>query len=404
MSNVVAHQYNFELETLITQFIALIDGAIIIRYNVDEATKQRIFVDTIKPWYVFGPKHRVMHNLVNKAKTYSLPFVTINITGIEGNTDRLAAKHTIIKRHNGVNTLGYNRPTPITISLQVTITTDRMTDLYQIYSKLSTQFQPYCAFSWYVPYTGSDKTEYEELTGKAEWDFNISFDVKDQLKETDKEEFSGTMNFKMTGWMFPTNKQCVGGIIYDIGTSNIIDNELRSRVINFENTLHPLVSEVMEDKNYEKYDNPREWANAHPRIVNVFQTIKVNNKLINFLMDKERMHPIVLDDKKSFTLDGYNLKNVQVLFVPKDKNSIETTLEKVSYNYKGESLFPKRGGLTKKRSTIEGYKMNITEQTANKVTVNLKDIDYQGDFDIIVADLIDYDSTDDVLGKQFESK
>lgn len=404
MSNTVAHQYNFELETIIKQFLALIDGAIIIRYDVNEETQERVFVDTIKPWYIFGPKHRVMHNLVNKAKTYSLPFVAINITGIEGNTDRIAAKHLPIKRYNGKQLLGYNRPTPITISVQVTITTDRMTDLYQIYSKLSTQFQPYCVFSWYVPASvGIDKTEWEELTGKAEWDFNISFDVKDQLQETDKEEYSGTMNFKITGWMFPTNKACKGGIIYDIGTSNIIQAELEQRIIGLHNMVHPLVSDVYKDQNLESYNNPREWNNGHPRIVNVFQLIKIGEKRINMLLDDKRIQPITLGPDKYITLDGYNMNNADVLFVPKDNWTIDTTLEKTYYDYGSGTLFPKRDSMDKKRSVIEGYKMNVTERTQNKVTVNFADIKYRGDFDIIIADNVDYDSTSDKLGVMFNA-
>lgn len=402
MSNTNAHQYNFELETILTQFLALIDGAIIIRYDVNEETKERIFVDTIKPLYIFGPKHRVMYNLVNKAKTYSLPFVTINITGIEGNTDRIAAKHLPIKRYNGKQLLGYDRPLPITISVQVTIVTDRMTDLYQIYSKLSTQFQPYCVFSWYVPISqGIDKTEWEELTGKAEWDFNISFDVKDQLQETDKEEYSGTMNFKITGWMFPTNKACQGGIIYDIGTSNIIQSELAERVIGLHNTIRPLVSDVYKDQNLENYNNPREWNNGHPRIVNVFQLTKIGEKKINFLLDSKRMQPINLSADKYITLDGYNLKHADVLFVPKDNWIINTKLEKVYYDYGSANTFPKRDSLTKKHSVIEGYKLNVIEQTQNKITVNFGDIDYKGSFDIIVADNVDYDSTTDKLKQAF---
>lgn len=405
MSNTVAHQYNFEIETIITQFIALIDGAIVIRYDVDEETKKRIFVDSIKPPYFFGPKHRVMYNLVNKAKNYSLPYVAINITGIEGNTDRIAAKHLPIKRFNGKHVLGYDRPTPITISVQVTIVADRMTDLYQIYSKLSTQFQPYCAFSWYLPISRTeDKTDWEELTGKAEWDFNISFDVKDQLQEGDEERYSGTMNFKVTGWMFPTNKNRIGNIIYDIGTSNIIESELASRIIGLHNTIHPLVSDVYKDENLESYNNPREWNNGHPRIVNLFQLIKIGDKKINFLLDKDRVQPFSLNADKYITFDGYNMKYADILFVPSNPELLSTKLERVTYEYGSQTLFPERDGMNKKLPTVEGYKMNIIEQTQNKVTVNFADIDYKGEFDIVIADNVDYDSTYDKLHKHFESK
>ena len=65
--------------------------------------------------------------------------------------ERLAAKHTPIQRYfNDVNE-AYKRPTPITLSLSVSIVTKLITDLYQIYGKFCSQFQPYQVISWKVP-------------------------------------------------------------------------------------------------------------------------------------------------------------------------------------------------------------------------------------------------------------
>lgn len=404
MSNTTAHQYNFELETILFQFLSLIDGAVVLRYDVNQETKERVFVESVKPWYAFGPKHRIIHALTNKAKNFSYPFVTIKITGIEGNTDRIAAKHLKIDRYNGTQFLGYDRPTPITISVEVTISADKITDLYQIYSKLCTQFQPYCTFSWYVPHKNLDKIDWEELTGKAEWDFNVSFDVKDQLQESDREEYVGKMNFKITGWMFPNAKQCQDGIIYDIGTSNILSSDLANRTTGLDNMIKPLVSDIREDGNLESYNNPREWNNGHPRIVNVFQTTKIGNKYINLLLDKDRVHPFKLDEQKFITLDGYNFSRASVLFVPKEPIGIKTTLEKEYFDYGNGSIFPMRDTMGKKKSCIEGYKMNITERTPNKLTVNFNGIEYHGNFDIIVADAVDYDSITDRLKTAFRAR
>lgn len=403
MSNTNQYQYNFELETIIAQFVSLINGAVCIRYDYDNETNTRIFKETVTPYIAFGPKHRVIHALVNQAKNFVYPFIACKITGIEGNADRIAAKHTPIKRYNGDKLLSYDRPTPITISIEVSILTDKMTDLYQIYGKLSTQFQPYCTYSWYVPHRNLDKTDWEELTGKVEWDFNGSFDIKDQLQETDREEYECKMNFKITGWLFPNAKNCTNGIIYDIGTSTVFSAETFNKVLGLEEFTNPLMSAARKE-GLTSYDNPREWNNGHPRIVNVFQTIKVGNKSINFILDKARVFPFNLSEDKYITLDGYNFENADVLFVPRDFSGISTKLEKVYYDYGNGNLFPMRGGMDKKRSLIEGYKMNVTNRSRNKLTVNFKDIAYHGNFDIVVADSVDWDSAEDRLRIGFTAK
>lgn len=405
MSNPAPYQYNFEIETILRQFIKLIDGAICIRYDTVQDSDERIFRETVEPLYIVGPKHRIIHHLVNQAKTFSYPYVACRITGIEGNADRIAAKHLPIKQYNGKSLIGYDRPTPITLSIETSIVTDKITDLYQIYGKLATQFQPYRAYSWYVPHRNLDKTDWQELTGKVEWDFNASFDIKEQLNESDVEEYKATMSFKITGWLFPNKMTCMSGIIYDIGTSDIISAELANRIHGLEiDSYQPLVSGARKAGEIDKYDNPREWNNAHPRIVNVFQTIKVGNKSINQLLDNARVFPFTLTEDRYIVLDGYNFEHAEVLFVPKDFSGIVTNRPKKSFDYGKATLFPLRGKIEGKHSIIEGYSMNVIERSRNKLTVNFKDIEYHGNFDIVVADTVDWDSAEDRLRIAFTAK
>lgn len=57
----------------------------------------------------------------------------------------------------------------------MTIIAKYMTDLYQIFGKFMTQFQPYCVYSWLVP--SNDNFSKEELRNKIEWDMNLNMDV-----------------------------------------------------------------------------------------------------------------------------------------------------------------------------------------------------------------------------------
>ena len=53
------------------------DSIVIGRYNKNREQKDRIFVR-----YLYAPKQRVLYDIINKAKTITLPVVTINVASI----------------------------------------------------------------------------------------------------------------------------------------------------------------------------------------------------------------------------------------------------------------------------------------------------------------------------------
>ena len=58
----VNYTYNFEVKDLLTQFVAAFDDTVIKRYDKNNNARQEIGVR-----YVFAPKQRIMHDIVNKA-------------------------------------------------------------------------------------------------------------------------------------------------------------------------------------------------------------------------------------------------------------------------------------------------------------------------------------------------
>lgn len=404
MSNPNQMEYNFEVETIIKQFVSMLNGAVVMRYDFDEETGERILNHTIQPQYICGPKQRIMYDLVVKAKNYVLPVVAISLTGITLQPERLAAKLTPRTRFHNDILYSHHFPTPVKLSFSVSIITKLITDLYQIYAKLCTQFQQIAVFSWYIPHTEIDKSDYQELTSKVTWQGDFSLDMKLERRESDEDKFIGKMSFEVEGWIFPDMLSCRGNIILDIGTTNYVPDWLNTSILDVP-SIKPLVSDVMEDKNFPKYDNPREWANVHPRIVNVFQNYLINNKTVYFLLDKRRIKKFKNPSKLQFTIDGYNLHNSEVLFVPTEPTGIVTECEKITYDYANMNLFPLRGELKHKKSMVSGYKLTPIEQTENKLTFSLKEINYIGNFDIIVANEFDYDSFGDKfqIGMYLES-
>ena len=397
MANIRPYEYNFEIETIIKQFVSLLNGAIVMRYDVDENDDTRHLKHSITPSYVCGTKQRVIYDIVNKAKNYTMPCVAISLNGLSYDSARVSAKFTPRTRVADQELYMYHFPTPISLTFDITIFAKYITDLYQIAGKFCTQFQDNKTFSWYVPYKNIPEEQYEELTSKVTWTGEVSFDVKMEKRESDEDKFTAKMNFKVDGWLFPDMLSCNGNIIRDIGTTNFTPDYLNNNIHGVD-SYKPLMKDVMDDKNLESYNNPREWNNAHPRIVNIFKNILINQKSVYFLLDKARVTPFKNNERVRITFDGYNLNGVDVLFVPLDFNGIQTKADKIIYDYSGQNTFAERNKITKKGDIIKGYKLNVLEQSNNVLTVDFKDINYIGNFDIVIADDTDYDSLSDKLG------
>lgn len=363
---VTQYEYSFEIEDILKQFIALIDKAIVMRY--EKVENERRLVQTITPFYKFSTKNRVLLMSLNSAKNFALPCVAIELTGIQADKERIAGKNNNINRYQFGLVEGYKRPTPITISLKVSIITKLVTDLYQIYGKLATQFQPELFYSWAVP-TNQGIHGIEELRNKIEWDFNVSFDNREKLTENDEDRYVGTMNFSVQGWLFPTQRECQGLPILDIGTTVLVSNELENRIDGLINKANPLVSEWLKNGRG-VYGNPREFANAHVRILKAF----ITKKGFNFMLRNNYTKNVKMKNDNCITLDGYNLGKAKVLFVPKEKHTLKN-LSHYQYDEKGK-IWPIIGEDKQKPKSIKGLELEIVNQSDNILSAKLPNINY----------------------------
>lgn len=389
MSEAKPYQYGFEIESILMQFVSMIDNAMVMRYEKQD--QERVLVNTIKPRYIFSSKSRLLNMLVNNAKNFSLPCVSIQLNSISSEKERLEGKQTPFHRYYSGEVTTYDKPTPINLGVTVSIVTKYQQDLYQIYGKLCSMFRPYKVFSWKMPKFGCVNVE-EELINKVEWDFNFNLEIKDTLNEGDEERFIGKMNFSIQGWIFPTHlhKFDLNQLILNIGTSEIISHELATRV---ENLDCPLL-----DIHKGDYLNPREFANSRIYILNAF--VKNVEAKTYYRIHEINDYNIVDIKNKNYTItfDGYNFKNAKALFVPKYK--YQTSQEKVKIQYKSDHpLWPKIGTDEEKSRTLEGYELPIEFQNDNKLTVKLEKINYGGEFDIVLYDSVDYDRLNRVILK-----
>lgn len=389
MINSKPYEYNFEIETMLQQFIAIIDNAIVMRYSVNKENGTRELDEVIKPGYILGTKQRVMLDIISKAKNYELPVVIISLGGISFVKERQAAKNRDITVASNDIDSSYARPTPISIKVEVTIMTKYMTDLYQIYGKLATQFQPALTYSWFVPQT--IETNWVELRNKIEWDGELSLDVRTEAKESDEDKFTGKMNFTIDGWLFPTMNHCTDGIIYNIGTTIVPSEETMSRIYDEISAFRPLVYSVMKGKEWDRYNNPRQFSTAHPMITSIFSSQPVNRTQAYYILDKGRASNFKISSMSNIVINGYNLKNVKVLAIPLTNYDKIEGAEFISKVYK-DFLHPFPDSLEEKPNKVSGYLLNIKKQTDNQLTVDFKaPLDISGQFDIAVVSDVDYD-------------
>lgn len=389
MADIKQYEYGFEVEDILKQFFALIDKSIVMRY--EKVENERRLVQTITPFYKFSTKNRALLLSLNGAKNFSLPCVVVEVTGIKADKERLASKNTLISRYKNGLLEGYNRPTPITISVSLNIITKYKTDLFQIYGKLATQFQPECFISWMVP-TNIGIKGVEELRNKVEWDFNLNIESKESIKEDEEDRFIGKMQFDIQGWLFHNHRQCQKGTVLDIGTTELVTNELENRLDGLINHSAPLTS-----KFGSTYKNPRQFATSHIRILKGFATVSHNNKDYYFRISKDNYGDFKINSDRDYyiTFDGYNLNNVEALLVPTDKHRLKLTTFKYDSNSK---ITPKLDESNPKSKTIKGIPLEVIYKSDNTAKIKLPKINYYGNFDIILYDNIDYDSFYDSEG------
>ena len=372
---------------MLQQFIAIIDNAIVMRYSVNKEKATRELDEVIKPGYILGTKQRVMLDIINKAKNYELPVVIISLGGISFVKERQAAKNRDISVTSANLDSSYARPTPISIKVEVTIMTKYMTDLYQIYGKLATQFQPALAYSWFVPQT--IESNWVELRNKIEWDGELSLDIRTESKENDEDKFIGKMNFTIDGWLFPTMNHCADGIIYNIGTTIVPSEETMLRIYDEISAFRPLVYSVIKGKEWDKYNNPRQFATAHPMITSAYMSKIINSQRVNFILDEQRSKNMIFNHNSRLIINGYNLSDVKVLMLPKNKKI--KNMEFYTKKYDTE-LHPFPNSLEEKYNTVSGYLLNIKKQTDNQLIVDFDKLLISDlDFDIAIVNDVDYD-------------
>ena len=196
--------FYFEIKDIVTQFISAFDDVVISRHNRDRSVEKQI-----KVRYVYAPKQRVVHDLTNKAKHITLPVIAVNISSVSRDPARVFNK-ILGSHHPRVDELaGYevrNRndflkpPTPIDISLSMSILTRYQTDMDQILSNFIPYTNAYIVISWTTP--EGLLQEQQEIRSQVLWDGNVSMTYPDSITADTQYRVAADVNFVIKGWLF----------------------------------------------------------------------------------------------------------------------------------------------------------------------------------------------------------
>jgi hypothetical protein len=195
--------FHFEIEDLITQFVAAFDDCVIKRFNGQRQPQEQIEVR-----YVYAPKQRVLYDIVNKDKSLTMPVVTISINSISRDANRVFNKldgfyypdNAASKQSKLTKQLPM--PVPVNISVNLSVIAKYQTDLEQIISNFIPYANPYIILAWQVPEEFNLANVYE-IRSEVEWNNSVTLTYPGDLSPTDKYRVVADTGFTIKGWLFP---------------------------------------------------------------------------------------------------------------------------------------------------------------------------------------------------------
>jgi hypothetical protein len=199
------YTFHWEVRDLLVQFLQAFDGAVVKRYNL-----ARQVGNTVGVRYVYAPKQRVLHDLINKAQHITLPAVSYWITSISRDTSRVFNKLEGGYWANAANTAtgSHNlQPVPVNIEISVSILTRFQSDMDQILSNFVPYNDPYFIISW-----ERDGMPGIEIRTEVLWSGSLNMGYPAEQNPTQPTRVSCDTTFTIKGWLFKYDADAVGRI------------------------------------------------------------------------------------------------------------------------------------------------------------------------------------------------
>lgn len=354
--------FYFEIKDLISQFIAAFDDIVIGRFNKNREEKDKINVR-----YVYAPKQRVLHDLINENKTLTLPAVSISIKSVSRDASRVFNKldgfyySGSAGGENERQSKHVKAPVPVNVQVGMSIISRYQTDMDQILSNFIPFSNPYVVISWYVPKKFGLSID-QEIRSEVLWDGNVSLNYPLELNATNKARITADTTFTIKGWLFKDDDNPVGNIFFIDqnfhGEKLITDYESMSEAITESFTVSGL-----------------------PLIDNIFY------------------NGVRLENDRSISVDDTRTQNFgTVLLNGSSLSSTETVLFSTSYaNMSGLPGFTSLSG-TSRQEEVSGVPITNFDIVSDTVlTFPLPQLSATGDYTFITYNRAGYSDSDNTL-------
>ena len=200
-----SYTYHWEIKDLLTQFLQAFDGAIVKRFDALRKSGSNVAVR-----YVYAPKQRVLHDLVNKAQHTTLPAVAFNIASISRDNSRVFNKiegSYYTDSNDFTKSKHVLQPVPINIAVNISIMTRFQTDMDQILSNFAPYSDPYFIISW-----ARDGLPDREIRTEILWSGTLNMSYPMDLNSNQPARVVCDTSFTIKGWLFKSDADAVGRI------------------------------------------------------------------------------------------------------------------------------------------------------------------------------------------------
>lgn len=202
------YTFNFEVQTLLEQFVAAFNDIVIKRYDTTKTVVPPTSGFNVN--FVYSPKQRLYDTLTSPAPGgITVPCVAVSINGIQRDKSRVFNKIEgfavpIFDVQTGNYIKQIPQPVPVNIGINMTIVTKYQADMDQILSNFIPYCDPYIIISWKLPFAKNFEIRSEVL-----WSGQVNTQYPNDLGPTQPFRISSDTSFTIKGWLFKKNEEIV---------------------------------------------------------------------------------------------------------------------------------------------------------------------------------------------------
>lgn len=204
----INYTYNFEIMTLVEQFVSAFNDIIVKTYDKDKNLVESVPDKSVR--FLYSPKQRVFNNLTTPAAGgITLPAIAVSVSKISRDEGRVFNKndgflipYENLQIQDSRVLKKIPQPLPVNVDINMTIFAKFQQDMDQIITNFVPYFDPYIVLSWKFPGSKENNQQPYELRSHVIWNQNISYSYPDSLNAAQVFRLSADTSFTIKGWLF----------------------------------------------------------------------------------------------------------------------------------------------------------------------------------------------------------